>query len=50
MREVIGHNAKEPLTVYATEKDMAVISATFPYLVDRSKATGSGFVSSLVFK
>lgn len=35
--------------MYATEKDLQVIRATFPYLVDRSKATGSGYVSALAF-
>jgi ribonuclease BN (tRNA processing enzyme) len=50
VREVIGHNNKEPVTVYATEKDLAVIQTTFPYLVDKRKATGSGYVSSLLFK
>lgn len=41
---------KGSIPVYVTERDLATISSMFPYLVDRSKATGSGFVPCLDWK
>jgi len=40
---------KTVLPIYIRESDVPVISNAFPYLFDTSKATGSGFVSSLEF-
>jgi len=41
-----GHHA---LPIYIRKSDIPVISNAFPYLFDTSKATGSGFVSTLNF-
>ncbi len=40
---------QEHVDVYCDEMSMRVVEATFPYLVDRKKATGGGFVTDLRF-
>ena len=39
-----------PLPVFVRDSDLPNVASTFPYLVDRSKATGSGHVAKLDFR
>lgn len=38
------------IPIYVRDADLVTVAATFPYLVDSSKATGSGHVASLDFR
>jgi len=51
LRHWAGHHpAIQPyVDVYCDEHTMAVVERTFPYLVDKSKATGGGEVGTLRF-
>ncbi|KDN37023.1 hypothetical protein K437DRAFT_259954 [Tilletiaria anomala UBC 951] len=43
----IGHMVQKYVDVYLTQETMSVVENMFPYLVDRSKATGGGGVGAL---
>jgi phosphoribosyl 1,2-cyclic phosphodiesterase len=42
--------ATNPIPVFIRKPDVPIISSCFPYLFDVSKATGSGYVSSIKFE
>jgi phosphoribosyl 1,2-cyclic phosphodiesterase len=42
-------NTLKAIPIFVRDKDLESIASSFPYLVDASKATGSGHVASLAF-
>eukprot|EP01108_Squamamoeba_japonica_P010194 TRINITY_DN9846_c0_g1_i1.p1 TRINITY_DN9846_c0_g1~~TRINITY_DN9846_c0_g1_i1.p1 ORF type:complete len:364 (-),score=24.74 TRINITY_DN9846_c0_g1_i1:10-1101(-) len=42
-------NSETPMPVYVRDTDAASLESTFPYLFDRSRATGSGHVALIQF-
>ncbi|KAJ3341940.1 hypothetical protein HDU93_003761 [Gonapodya sp. JEL0774] len=44
-----GYRTQDHVDVYCNTETMNVVATAFPYLVDKSKATGGGDVSSLKF-
>ncbi|KAI9097028.1 beta-lactamase-like protein [Phlyctochytrium arcticum] len=45
----IGGGVQSSIDVWCDKKTMGVVESTFPYLVDRDKATGGGDVPKLLF-